>query len=79
MKAMLSFIETVWNIGVLLFSLSYFGGFALLVYKLGESALNLHQTGLISLVALNCSLQGEHLPEQCKRVKRPNPKPGSHR
>ena len=78
MKSVLSVIQTVWNLGIILFSLTYFGGFAMLVYKLGDSALNLHQKGLISLVALNCALQGENLPEQCKHVKRTNRKPGAH-
>ncbi len=59
MKSVISLIETIWHVGVLLFSLSYFGGFAALVYKLGESALTLHKKGLISLVDLNCALQGD--------------------
>ena len=75
MKTVLSLIETIWHIGVLLFSLSCFGGFATLVYKLGMSALDLHQHGLISLVELNCALQGDKLPDACRRFKRSARKP----
>lgn len=67
MKTVISLIETIWYVGVLLFSVTYFGGFATIVYKLGESAVNLHQEGLISLVDLNCALQGDNLPQQCRK------------
>jgi len=49
-------IKTIWNLFVLLFSLSYFGILGRITYELGMSALNLHEKGLISLGDLNRQL-----------------------
>ena len=50
--------QTIWNLLVLAFSLSYFVGLGAITYKLGISALELHKTGLISLSKLSHSLMG---------------------
>lgn len=76
LKSVFSLIGTIWNIGVVLFGLTCFGGFARLTYELGMSALSLHQRGMVSLTRFNCSLQGDKLGEECKPVRRANRRVG---
>ncbi len=52
-------LKTIWNVAVLLFSVSCFGAFAGITYKLGMSALDLHQRGLVSLSKYDRMLVGE--------------------
>jgi hypothetical protein len=51
-------IKTLWNILVLATCLTCFGGLAGFTYKLGMSALELHQEGLVSLSKFSRSLVG---------------------
>ena len=54
----MSFIKDLWNILVLAFCLSCYGGFPGITYKFGMSAQDLHQKGMFSLARYNRSLVG---------------------
>lgn len=54
----MNLIKDLWNILVLAVCISCFGGLARITYKLGMSALDLHQKGLFSLAKYNRSLVG---------------------
>lgn len=51
-------VKDLWGIFVIAFAISYFGGLVGITYKLGLSALDLHQKGMFSLGKLNRSLVG---------------------
>ena len=52
-----SVFGTIWNVLLLGVSLAFFGALATVTAHLGQSALELHKRGLISLTALSHSLQ----------------------
>ena len=49
--------QTIWNVLLMGLSLAYFGSLGTATYFLGQSALNLHSRGLISLTGLTRSLE----------------------
>ena len=54
----MSLVKDLWNIFVLAVCVSCLGGLAGITYKIGISALNLHQRGMFSLAKYNRALVG---------------------
>lgn len=55
----MALLKDLWNIFVIVSAFSYFAFFTSLTFKLGESALNLHQRGFFSLAKYNRMLVGD--------------------
>ena len=54
----MNLIKDLWNLLVLVVCMTCFGGLAGITYKLGMSALDLHQKGMFSLAKYNRTLVG---------------------